>query len=233
VDDPTNKRISADLAFYPPVPQVQEMNWDGFSGELFSGWQWVLLRKEFIGSRDNSSRDQTDQPVVLVTMGGSDPKGLTLKAVEALEDLDQNIRVLVLLGPGFMHKEQIETKLECSQLQYRVYENCSEPGCMFAKADLAVASFGVTAYELAATGVPSVLLGISEDHALSASVFESTGIGINLGCYSGVEKKTIAEAVKKLLDDHRLRKKMSEQALKLVDGRGAQRIAKIIWERLQ
>ena len=233
VDDPTNKRISADLAFYPPVPQVQEMNWDGFPGELFSGWQWVLLRKEFIGSRDNSSRDQTDQPVVLVTMGGSDPKGLTLKAVEALEDLDQNIRVLVLLGPGFMHKEQIETKLECSQLQYRVYENCSEPGCMFAKADLAVASFGVTAYELAATGVPSVLLGISEDHALSASVFESAGIGINLGCYSGVEKKTIAEAVKRLIDDHRLRKKMSEQALKLVDGRGAQRIAKIIWERLQ
>jgi len=233
VDDPTNKRLSADLAFYPPVPQVQEMNWDGFTGELLSGWQWVILRQGFIDCRNKRSSDQTGKPAVLVTMGGSDPKGLTLKAVEALEVLNQNLRVIILLGPGFTHKEQIEAKLECSQLQYRVYENHSEPGCLFATADLAVASFGVTAYELAATGVPSVLLGISEDHALSASVFESAGIGINLGFYSGVKKKNIAEAVKKLLDDHRLRKKMSEQALKLVDGRGAQRIAKIIRERLQ
>ena len=233
VDDPTNKRLSADLVFYPPVPQVQDMSWDGFTGELFSGWQWVLLRQEFVDCRNNRSSDQTGKPAVLVTMGGSDPKGLTLKAVEALEDLDQNIRVLVLIGPGFSHKERIEVKLKRSQLQYRVYKNYSEPGCLFAKADLAVASFGVTAYELAATGVPSVLLGISEDHALSASVFESAGIGINLGCYSSVEKNTLAEAVKKLLNDHGLRKKMSEQALKQVDGRGVQRIAKIIRERLQ
>ncbi len=37
VDDASSRRLAADLAFYPPAPQVQEMNWDGFTGQRFSG----------------------------------------------------------------------------------------------------------------------------------------------------------------------------------------------------
>ena len=41
----------------------------------------------------------------------------------------------------------------------------------WASADLAVASFGVTAYELAAVGVPAVYLCLTDDHAESAEAF--------------------------------------------------------------
>ena len=33
LDDPSERRLAADLAFYPPVPQVQHLDWTGFTGE--------------------------------------------------------------------------------------------------------------------------------------------------------------------------------------------------------
>lgn len=47
IDDPEDKRLEADLAFYPPVPQVKRIDWTDFSRELYAGWEWVILRKEF------------------------------------------------------------------------------------------------------------------------------------------------------------------------------------------
>ena len=47
IDDPEDKRLSADLAYYPPVPQVKGIDWTGFTGKLYVGWEWVILRKEF------------------------------------------------------------------------------------------------------------------------------------------------------------------------------------------
>ena len=47
LDDPTPNRLKSELAFYPPVPQVQDLNWENFSGELFCGWDYIPLRKEF------------------------------------------------------------------------------------------------------------------------------------------------------------------------------------------
>ena len=37
IDDPEDKRLSADLSFYPPVPQVKRIDWTGFTRKLFVG----------------------------------------------------------------------------------------------------------------------------------------------------------------------------------------------------
>ena len=47
LDDPSDRRLETDLAFYPPVPQVRDFDWSGFTGELYIGWDWVVLRREF------------------------------------------------------------------------------------------------------------------------------------------------------------------------------------------
>ena len=58
----------------------------GHTGQLHVGWEWVLLRREFA---QRPSQLPHERPLVLVTMGGSDPAGLTLKAVSALDLLDE------------------------------------------------------------------------------------------------------------------------------------------------
>ena len=51
IDDPTEKRLLCDLVFYPPVPQVERMNWNNFLGEKYCGWEWVPLRSSLLKSR--------------------------------------------------------------------------------------------------------------------------------------------------------------------------------------
>ena len=232
IDDPTEKRLHADMNFYPPIPQFKEMNWDGFQGELYIGWQWVILRNQFAGLHKLWINRKKKRPELLITMGGSDPHNLTLMILKAVDILEDQFDTSVLLGPGFKHHQSIEKFIRNSRREYQLLGDVRDVGSLFVRADLAAASFGVTAYELAAAGVPSVLIGISEDHVSSASTFEKAGIGFNLGLYSNVTEEKIKEAIFSLLEDSQLRQVMSQRAGELVDGKGAERIAALIYNRL-
>ena len=88
------------------------------------------------------------------------------------------------------------------------------------RADLALAAFGVTAYELAAFGVPALYLCLSEDHALSASAFEQAGIGMSLGVAETTPDEIIASSVRQLLNDATRRREMRAAGLMTIDGEG-------------
>jgi spore coat polysaccharide biosynthesis protein SpsF len=229
VDDPGERRLAADLAFYPPVPQVQRLNWNGFTGQLFVGWEWIMLRREFA---DHQSRVPNKRPVVLVTMGGTDPNGLTLKVVEALDLLQEDFQSIILLGPGFSHSDALKALLVTARRRFDVRDNVANISCLMAQADLAVASFGVTAYELAAMGVPAVYLCLTDDHAESASALEEAAIAKSFGEYSHVSSAALAQTVQSLLCDSDLRAEMSSRASALVDGSGAGRVANQIVMRV-
>lgn len=309
VDDPEDKRLAVDLAFYPPVPQVVEMDWSGFKGRLYRGWEWVILRRDLVagsgtagaendagkrsveeevgrlegrenkfdagpagnsagkprqagenfdhpgesGFTGNSDRDpaktgeagvvddryvnlnnygKKEKPVLLVTMGGSDPCGLTLQALESLELVEADIFTEIVVGPGFGDGEKLKEILEGLSIDFRVHAAPENPGAVFARCDLALAAFGVTAYELAHLGVPTLLLAISADHARSASAFEQAGIALNLGLYSEVDKVELAGKTGELLVDRARREQMARRAKHLVDGRGARRAAEVIIDAL-
>lgn len=225
IDDPSERRLVADLAFYPPVPQVRRMSWEGFTGKLYAGWEWILLRKEF--SKRPHKVSQSSH-VVLITMGGSDPYGLTLKAVKALDLLRDDFNTIVLLGPGFMHLDALKDLISKTRRCFNLEQNFKDIPGLMAQADIALGSFGVTAYELASMGVPGIYMCLTEDHAKSASVFVDAEISICLGVYSSVTPDIIATATQNLLRDPKRREMMSKRSLDYIDGRGSIKIAEII-----
>ena len=178
IDDPSDRRLEADLAFYPPVPQVEEMDWSGFTGQLFVGWEWVLLRKqfahppEFHGRFSPSGFSPSHPPELLITMGGSDPAGLTLKAVRALNQVSLPFHATVILGSGFTHDDELLRLLEKVTFPYMILRNVNDMAGVMKKSDLALSSFGGTAYELAACGVPGIYFALTDDHARSAGLFQ-------------------------------------------------------------
>jgi len=223
LDDPSDRRLAADLAFYPPVPQVKRWSWDGFTGRLYWGWEWVVLRREFARSPE---RSPNRIPVVLVTAGGSDPAGVTLKAVTALDRLEAEFTSCVVLGAGFLHDQALTEMLARARHRFEVYRNVSEIHHLMARADLAIASFGVTAYELAAMGVPAIHLCLTADHAESASIFADAGIAINLGEHQRVSVEELGDVVSRCLGDLATLAQMSHRARACVDGCGAVRVAR-------
>ncbi len=147
IDDPSERRCESDLAFYPPVPQVYEHDWDGYTGELHVGWEWVVLRRDFAAAEPPSTHNP---PRLLVTMGGSDPAGLTLQAIRELDELDEPFETVVVLGPGFIHGTELDAFLAVAKRSYGIERKVCDMAALMRQADLALASFGVTAYELAA-----------------------------------------------------------------------------------
>jgi len=231
IDDPEDKRLSADLAFYPPVPQVKRIDWTGFTGKLYVGWEWVILRREFINARhfvvqNSELKTQNSRLRILVTMGGSDPQAMTIKAVKALEMLEENFEAVVVLGAGFQHKEELDNLLSNSKHHFDVRENVQNMAELMSQSDLAIASFGVTAYELAAMGVPAIYLCLTEDHAESASAFVKEGMAVSLGVSGCVSVRTLADEVRYLLKN--ISNRLRIPTIQKINGSGAEHIANLI-----
>lgn len=229
IDDPSERRLEVDLAFYPPVPQVKRLDWTGFPGQLHVGWEWVVLRQGFAHPLP---RVPHKRPVVLVTMGGTDPAGLTLKAIETLNLLDEDFKTIVVLGSGFPHREAMRNLLAGMHRNFDVRQSVADMPRLMAQADLSVASFGVTAYELAAMGVPAIYLCLTQDHAESTSAFVEAGLGMSLGLHNQVSEFEVAKAVRSMLIKNPLKFPATKDCVclqnRLVDGKGVIRIAKII-----
>jgi spore coat polysaccharide biosynthesis protein SpsF len=229
IDDPSERRLIADLAFYPPVPQVNRMDWTGFEGKLYVGWEWVLLRPEFSIKRQKKFNNP---PEILVTMGGSDPLGMTLTAIQALEKIEDNIDIQVILGPAFSDHDGILKLLRVSRHHYKILKNVDNMAEVMRGVDIAVVAFGVTAYELAAVGVPAVYLCISSDHNESARSFVAGGYGINLGEYKIVSAAKLCKAIKTLIQNLYTEINMKEKMNRTIDGLGSKRIAQRIMEEI-
>ncbi len=222
IDDAAERRLAADLAYYPPVPQAEALDWSGSHCEPRIGWEWSLLGSS---QTAHKARPPSGRPVVLVTMGGSDPFELTLRCARALAKLDPAFRARFVIGPGMADRERVARQIVSLHASFETIEGADDLATEFARADLALAAFGVTAYELAAFGVPALYLCLTDDHALSASAFEKAGIGLSLGVAEATSDEVIARSVAGLLNDSVRRREMRAAGLMTIDGSGPARIA--------
>ena len=222
IDDGSDARLAADFAYYPPVPQARALDWTGARTVARIGWEWSLLG---LNPHVMPARGISARPTLLVAMGGSDPQGLTLRAAQALIPLDSAFRIRFVIGTGTKNAAKIGASVAALKSNFETVEGADDLATEYASADLALCAFGVTAYELAAFGVPAIYLGLTEDHARSAGAFEAAGMGISLGVAAHVEARDILASVKALMSDSARRREMRHAGLSTLDGQGAARIA--------
>ena len=225
IDDSSDRRLAATHAYYPPLPQLESLSWKGASTQVRSGWEWALLG--FDPARVTSTRATSngERPTIVVSMGGSDPLDWTRLAARALVRVTAPFKARFVIGPGFRGGPALARDIEAMSPNFEIVQGVNDLGPVFAAADLAVVTFGVTAYELAALGVPALYLTISDDHAMSASSFEKAGMGSTIGLGRMLRPDDIAKATWQLLVAEERRREMRTIGLHTVDGRAAERIA--------
>jgi spore coat polysaccharide biosynthesis protein SpsF len=222
IDDASDRRLAADVSYFPPVPQAFQLDWTGSDCVARIGWEWALLGLVKAPSKE---RLHAARPSLLVTMGGSDPTGLTLRSARALSQLDPGFRARFVIGPGMKDGARTAKMISGMAPNFETIEGANGLATEFAACDAALTAFGVTAYELAAYGVPALYIALTEDHALSASAFEDAGMGTLLGVESCIEDSDIAQGVWSLLGSTTRRRDMRAAGLMTIDGDGASRIA--------
>ena len=221
IDDGSDRRLVTDLAYYPPVPQAFELDWQGSRCTPRIGWEWSLLG----ASQTAHAKPQPGRPTLLVSMGGSDPFELTLRCARALARLEPTFRARFVIGPGMADRERVARQVVQLRNNFETIEGAEDLAPEFARADVALCAFGVTAYELGASGVPALYLCGTEDHARSATAFEKAGMGLSLGLADDASDDFIARSVWKLLNDSTRRREMRAAGLMTIDGQGPARIA--------
>ncbi len=226
VDDPSERRLACDLVFFPPVPRVREMTWEGFSGTRHIGWQWILLGPSF--TSPPSPPAPHERPRLLIMMGGADPARITLKAIKSLARVHAPVESHVVLGRACGFQEEAMALARELALPCQFHTDVINIAQLMASMDLAIATYGVTAYELAALGVPSLLLCHTPAHTRAGQQLEQQGIARSLGFHEAVTPATLATQMDELLINSALRETMSNNARALHIGNGAHNIAREI-----
>lgn len=90
---------------------------------------------------------------ILVTLGGSDTYGVTVKVVQLLKEM--NLTATIVVGPAFMHMDMLEEVLTDGFTLKRGVPSMIEE---FYRYDLAITGGGITPFEANASGLPCVVI---------------------------------------------------------------------------
>lgn len=193
IDDKYNKKNYSDICFYPPVPQVNKMNWANFTGKKFIGWQYIPLRSQF----EKVIKHKTVQQKILIMGGGSNSKNFTYKILKKMNSFKNRLELVILLGFRINLDSKHKKIIKESHHEISVIKNKYHIKRMIKESLLTILPFGVTAYEVAALQKYSILFTNSKDDEMSASIFQKAKIGYCIKNTSIFNEKVFNKVINK------------------------------------
>jgi spore coat polysaccharide biosynthesis predicted glycosyltransferase SpsG len=206
----------ADLVFDALFPKDES---EPKAGRVF-GPDAYVLRDEFrFAARD---RDRSRAERILVTFGGTDPSGLTVKVLEAIGP-DCPIAITVVAGKGYEDFESLESlcqRLAGHGVDIELYRDVALMSDVMSTADIAFSSSGRTLYELAYLCIPTIVLAQNELELKHTFASAENGF-LFLGLGREVSDEAIRASFRTLLSSAPLRQSLGARmdALDLESGR--------------
>ena len=198
------------------------------------GPRYVLFRREFLKVTGQERQIRRNADRVLMTFGGTgaaDVAGKVLRALLRDGDGDNNPPE-VKLGLGLESSPSPELDAVIEKFGGRC--NLFGPGAdlpqLMLWSDVAVTGGGLTKYETALTGTPSLVISLAEHQCQLMEGFSRAGTCTYLGPAAAVAEEQVTKEVNGLLSDHGRRVAMSTAGRNLVDGKGLERVLNAIQE---
>lgn len=181
LDDVGNADVWADIVFagmiYPTKKTFK-------SRYVYAGPEYIILNPQIAGYR----RKRTAISRIIVTLGGSDPHGVTLEVTEKLKTISCDVDIII--GPNFKFKKELE---QINQETFRIYQNVPSLIEMFYEYDLAITGGGVTCCEANAAGLPCVIIANAPHEINTGEFIQSLGSSIYAGKYGEWDRDILDE----------------------------------------
>ena len=193
----------------------------------FQGPAYLMLDEEIPALAQNR-RMEMKQPVdVVVSLGGSDPEGITLRVVDSLADM-RNIQLHVIIGPAFPD-ETIAKLFRNSGII--VHHKPITIAPILADANIAITNAATTMFESIALGLPTIAIPQNPYEAIQADICAKAGAAMTVS-RERIENDLPA-LVEHLISDPVLRQGLSSKGRSMIDGLGLPRVANIIIKHLR
>ena len=190
---------------------------------LLLGTRYALLRKEFLRHGGPQGGGGT-KARMLVTLGGADPDNVTGRVVDAIRTTKlADLHVTIVAGAANPHRDDLRKKIASLPCACELLANVTDMPALMAETDLAVSAGGTTSWELCYFGIPFIAIEIADNQHGVIRELKLRGAAHCLD--RGASVRDIATEMEKLILDRRARQAMRAAGSRLVDGKGAARVA--------
>lgn len=191
---------------------------------LLEGPDYMILQPELARYLQPSRETPYQAHRILLAFGGSDTRGLTERALGALNQLARPLDITISLGPGSRLTPGLEVVMETSRHQLTLVRGLPSLFAAFKAHDLVVCAGGVMLYELAALGIPSAAIASEAHEIRNIAYWSERGTTLPLGSGETWDPLAAATSLAALLDDQRRRNRMAFAGRHHVDGQGLKRV---------
>lgn len=205
------------------------LNYNNKETKFLLGCKYIPLREEFKKLVRKKKENITD---ILVTTGGTDEYHVTYAFLNHIckEKKIDNINLHVVIGRFNRDVEKIN-QLSREYDNIKVYQDIDYMSKLMMMCDLGISAGGTTLFELCACGLPTICFVIADNQLMGTKELAEKGFMYNIGdirndIYQGI--LNIEKQINYLIQSPSERYKYSEKMQKLVDGKGAERIARYL-----
>lgn len=200
---------------------------DDSKGEnYYWGEKYVCLKDEFLIAAP--AQYHTDVKKVVVMFGGSDPSDFTFRVYSLAKQLHADypdIEFQFILGAGYDNSgHELSDDKEHNITVLRDIKRVSDA---LSNADLAFTSQGRTVYELAAMGVPAIVMAQNERETKHTFAQMHNGF-MNLGMGAKVSDETLEKTFRFVVETPQIRAEMHDLMLKHDLRKGIDRVKQLI-----
>ena len=191
------------------------------------GPKYALLRKEFF---KKIKRNYNNIPVkkVFVFFGGSDYDNITSVAIKALShDNLKHLSIDVVIGSNNINHSEIKEKIS-RYSNIKLHTQINNMAYFMENADIALGAGGTTTLERMMLGLPSIVVTVAENQVESVRDLDQDNYIKWIGNKDQVDDIIIYDAVTKFINNTRFLEKESNKCKKLVSGKGAKIISKLL-----
>lgn len=198
---------------------------------LYEGPAYATLDPVYEHASARHAREDSRGAHVMVSVGGGDAAGLSVKIARALQSVGGLAEVVFACGAAYGHEAELRTAMSGSSWQGRILQGIPHLKDVFELSDLAIVAGGMTMHEALRTGTPAVAVCQPIDHQLElAQQFEAIGAMRSVGDGTRASEADISACVRNLLQDRDAMDAMRRVGPTIVDGRGTARTASAILE---
>ena len=228
VIDNTNKNsLNANLIIWPWVKEQYSKNIiKNNPPKILVGPKYMQL-----GNFQKNIKKIKLKNSILVSMGGSDKRNLTVKIIDTFQKTNYDFHMGVVIGKFFSDKEKIYQIIKNDKRFTIISKNKSLISLM-SKYKIGIFSFGITTCEAFFVGLPSFVISHSkenDDYAKKTANYECMKY---LGYYKKYNFNEMPQTIFSLMKDSKLCKKYTTNGQNMIDGRGNERIAKKIFQMI-
>ena len=196
-----------------------------YNARYFLGPDYWILGSAF--RLYHTKKKQINKKVknVLISLGGSQTGNNISRVISSLLKFREGLKITVVIGPAFKGFKVPKGSGDNKIVLKRNIRNLAR---LIFEADMGIVCAGFTLYEAACLGLPCLVMNKVAHQLETARRFEELGIAKLIGPLGKFKKSTLKKEFERLAVSQTIRQRMSRNGKELVDGRGTERVWRII-----